>query len=41
VMFGAGNVDSAHRPDEFVPMDQVQQVAKALALFAAEWCATP
>jgi len=41
VMFGAGNVDRAHRPDEFVPMDQVQQVAKALALFAAEWCATP
>lgn len=38
VMYGAGSVDRAHRPDEFVPLDEVAAVARSLALTLATWC---
>jgi acetylornithine deacetylase len=38
VMYGAGNVDRAHRPNEFVPMAQVLTVAKTLAVALTTWC---
>ena len=38
VMFGAGDVTQAHRPDEFVPLGEVQTVAKTLAVALTEWC---
>ena len=39
IMFGAGQVERAHRPDEYVPLDQVGTVATALAITIARWCA--
>jgi acetylornithine deacetylase len=38
VMYGAGDVIRAHRPDEFVPISEVQTVAKTLAATLVEWC---
>jgi acetylornithine deacetylase len=38
LMYGAGEVTRAHRPDEFVPLGQVQTVAKTLAIALVDWC---
>jgi acetylornithine deacetylase len=38
VMYGAGDVTRAHRPDEFVPLTEVQTVARTLAVALARWC---
>lgn len=38
VMYGPGDVRRAHRPDEFVPVNDVITVAKTLALTLIDWC---
>ena len=38
LMYGAGDVARAHRPDEFVPIAEVKTVAGTLALTLADWC---
>ena len=38
VMYGAGDVRLAHFTDEFVPLADVQTVARTLALTIARWC---
>ena len=40
LMYGAGDVARAHRPDEFVPVSEVKTVAKTLAVTLARWCGT-
>lgn len=40
VMFGPGDVRNAHRPDEFVPIDDLVTVARTLALTALRFCGT-
>jgi acetylornithine deacetylase len=40
VLFGAGDVRRAHRPDESVPIDELLIVARVLALTAIRFCAT-
>lgn len=34
VLFGPGNVRQAHRPDEFVPIDELMTVARVIAVMA-------
>jgi len=39
VLFGPGSIGSAiHGPDEFVPVEQVIECTKVLALMAMDWC---
>jgi acetylornithine deacetylase len=38
VLYGAGNVRRAHRPDESVPVEDVLTVARVLALTAMRFC---
>ncbi len=38
VMFGAGDVRQAHRPDEFVPLDELESLAQTLCLTAMRFC---
>jgi acetylornithine deacetylase len=38
VMYGAGDVRMAHRPDEFVPLQELKALTTTLALFMADWC---
>jgi acetylornithine deacetylase len=38
VMFGPGDVRVAHRPDEFVPIADLEAVARTLALAALRFC---
>lgn len=38
LMYGAGDVARAHRPDEFVPISEVKTVARTLALTLVDWC---
>ena len=38
VLFGPGNVRHAHRPDEFVPIDDLLTVARVLAVTAIRFC---
>jgi acetylornithine deacetylase len=40
VLFGPGDVRRAHRPDEFVPIDDLLTVARVVALTAARFCGT-
>ena len=38
VLFGAGDVRNAHRPDESVPIDDLLVVARTIALLAMRFC---
>lgn len=38
VMFGPGNVRQAHRPDEFVPIDELVTATRTLALTILRFC---
>jgi acetylornithine deacetylase len=38
VMFGPGDVRNAHRPDEFVPLADLEIVTRSLALAVLRWC---
>lgn len=38
VLFGAGDVRNAHRPDESVPIDELLIVARTVALLAMRFC---
>lgn len=38
VLFGPGNVRQAHRPDEFVPVDELLIATRTLALTALRFC---
>jgi acetylornithine deacetylase len=38
VMFGPGDVRNAHRPDEYVPLSELETVARTLALTALRMC---
>jgi acetylornithine deacetylase len=38
VLFGPGDVRRAHRPDEFVPIDDLLTVARVIALSAVRFC---
>ncbi len=38
VMFGAGDVRQAHRPDEFVPLDDLTVLAQTLCVTAMRFC---
>jgi acetylornithine deacetylase len=40
VLFGAGDVRRAHRPDESVPIDELIIVARTLALVALRFAGT-
>ena len=37
-MFGPGDVRVSHRPDEYVPIEDLQAVARTLALTALRFC---
>jgi acetylornithine deacetylase len=39
VMFGPGDVRNAHRPDEFVPLADLESVTRTLALTILRFCA--
>jgi acetylornithine deacetylase len=38
VLFGPGDVRNAHRPDEFVPVEDLVRVVRTLALLALRFC---
>ncbi|HSE41991.1 MAG TPA: M20/M25/M40 family metallo-hydrolase, partial [Acidobacteriota bacterium] len=38
VLYGPGDVKVAHSVNEFVPIDEVVNVAKIVALTALQWC---
>ena len=38
VMYGAGDVRMAHRPDEFVPLPDLKALTATLAVFMTRWC---
>lgn len=38
VLYGPGNVRQAHRPDEFVPIDDLMTVARVIAVLATRFC---
>jgi acetylornithine deacetylase len=38
VMFGPGDVRNAHRPDEYVPLADLEVVTRSLALAIVRWC---
>jgi acetylornithine deacetylase len=38
VMFGPGDVRNAHRPDEYVPLHDLEIVTRSLALAIVRWC---
>ncbi|MDQ2682219.1 MAG: ArgE/DapE family deacylase [Chloroflexota bacterium] len=38
IMYGPGDVRRAHRPDEFVPVDEVLAVARTLTVMMLDWC---
>jgi acetylornithine deacetylase len=38
VMYGAGDVRMAHRPDEFVPLQELKTLISTLAVFMVDWC---
>ena len=41
VLFGAGDIRLAHRPDEYVYIGDLVRMAKALATAAIRFCGTP
>jgi len=41
VLFGAGDIRLAHRPDEYVYIEDLVRMAKALATAAIRFCGTP
>ena len=40
VLFGPGDIRNAHQPDEFVPVEDLRQVTRTLALAALRFCET-
>jgi len=38
VMYGAGDVDVCHAPDEFIALDDLLTAAKTVAILLAGWC---
>lgn len=40
VVFGPGDIRAAHRPDEHVPLDQLEAAARTLALSMLRFCGT-
>ena len=38
VLFGPGDVRQAHRPDEYVPLDELLTATRTLALAALRFC---
>ena len=38
ILFGPGDVRQSHRPDEFVPLDDLLLATRALALVALRYC---
>ena len=38
VLFGPGDVRNAHRPDEYVPVDELVVAVRTLALTALRFC---
>lgn len=38
VLFGPGDIRQAHRPDEFVEVDQLMKAARILAVSVVRWC---
>jgi acetylornithine deacetylase len=38
VVMGAGSIDQAHQPDEFLACDQVEQMAKVLSALITKYC---
>jgi len=40
VLFGPGDVRRSHKPDEFVPLDELVAVTRTLALTAVRFCGT-
>ena len=39
VMYGAGDVNVAHAPDEHVSVTELMTATKTVACLLAEWCA--
>lgn len=37
-IFGPGSIHRAHRIDEYVPLDEVDQAARSLAVMIHDWC---
>ncbi|KZZ84262.1 MULTISPECIES: peptidase [Bacillaceae] len=40
IVFGPGITETAHHPNEYIPVKNVIQAAKVMALFALKWCRT-
>ncbi|MGD6815880.1 peptidase [Metabacillus sp. 84] len=40
IVFGPGITETAHHPNEYIPVHNVIQAAKVMALFALMWCRT-
>lgn len=40
VMYGAGNVDVAHAPDEHINIEELLTATKTVACLLADWCGT-
>jgi acetylornithine deacetylase len=38
VLFGPGDVRASHRPDEYVPVDELVAAVRTLALTAMRFC---
>jgi acetylornithine deacetylase len=38
ILFGPGDVRQSHRPDEFVPLDDLLLATRALALTVLRYC---
>ena len=38
LIFGPGNIELAHRPDEYIDMNELVSFVKILALFLIDWC---
>jgi acetylornithine deacetylase len=38
VMYGAGDVDVLHAPDEFIALDDLLTATKTVAILLAQWC---
>ena len=40
VLFGAGDIRRSHRPDEYVDIDELETMARALATTIVRFCGT-
>jgi acetylornithine deacetylase/succinyl-diaminopimelate desuccinylase-like protein len=38
VLFGAGDIRRAHRPDEYVELDELVAMARAIAVLVLRYC---